>query len=604
MEFEIEFEPLGIRLICDELIQISDAARRVGVGLRADCGGNASCGQCKVRVEPMLSQPPTEAEQKIIPADELAEGWRLACRTVISSDARVYIPPTSLACEQVIQTEGEIADLAACPCVRTLSILVPPPSLSDQVADDQRVVQALQDQGEQGVWIGLPAIHMLSTALREGTEQVALALHGREIIAAYPGRVAPPVGLAVDIGTTKLACYLVDLASGKTLAAKGLMNPQIAFGEDVMSRLEAVLLDGENGARMQQQTIQAINTAAKALCKIQNLSTVNLLEICLVGNTAMHHLILGLPVQALAVSPFVATLSSPIELSACSIGLETAPGAKVHLAAPIAGFVGSDHLAFLLAASFGQDERIRLGIDIGTNTEIALQVGSRIVSCSTASGPAFEGAHIRHGMRAAPGAIERVKIEPNGSVTCGVISEQPPVGICGSGVLDSLAEMRNAGVINKRGRLQLEANGVQVDSEGKLVFQLVPAGRGLREVNIYQQDIDQILLAKGAIRAGIDILLDHLDICAEEIDEVVLAGAFGTYLDPFNAMRIGLLPRLPLTRVHAMGNAAGTGARMLLASKQARQAASQLAEHIEYLELTIYPGFNRFFAQGVRLPEM
>ncbi|MGD2252595.1 MAG: ASKHA domain-containing protein [Anaerolineales bacterium] len=603
MEFRIEFEPLGVRLICDEPVKLSEAARRAGVSLRAECGGNASCGQCRVRVE--SKQPPvlTDAERKIIPADELAEGWRLACRTVVSENARVYIPPTSLTTEQCIQTEGEDRDIRVCCNVRTLSITVPPPSLSDQIADDQRVMQVLENQGDRCARIGIPAINMLSAALREGSWQVTLGLHGDEIIAAYPGTDAPLVGLAVDIGTTKLACYLVDLTTGKTLAAKGLMNPQIAHGEDVMSRLEAVLLNGLNGTRMQEETVQAINAAAQALCKTQDLRTSNLLDICFVGNTAMHHLLLGLPVQALAVSPFIATVGSPLEIDACTLGLESAHGAKVYLAPPIAGFVGSDHLAFLMAANFGQDERIRLGIDIGTNTEIALQVGNRIVSCSTASGPAFEGAHIQCGMRAAPGAIERVKIEPDGSTICGVIGDQPAVGICGSGVLDALAEMRKVGLINKRGRIQSESMGVQRNADGKLAFKLTVAGDGAREICINQRDIDQILLAKGAIRAGIDILLDYLDIQAEEINEVVLAGAFGTYLDPFNAMRIGLLPRLPLTRVHAIGNAAGTGACMLLASTQARQEACQLAERIEYLELTIYPAFNRFFALGVRLPK-
>jgi uncharacterized 2Fe-2S/4Fe-4S cluster protein (DUF4445 family) len=383
-----------------------------------------------------------------------------------------------------------------------------------------------------------------------------------------------------------------------------MMNPQIAYGEDVMSRLEAVIVDEAAGKRLQWETIRAINTAAQVLCETQGLTTRNQLDICLVGNTAMHHLLLGLPVQGLAVSPFVAALGSTLEPEACSLGLESAPGAKVHLAPPIAGFVGSDHLAFLLAARFGQDERVRLGIDIGTNTEIALQVGARIVSCSTASGPAFEGAHIRHGMRAAPGAIEHVKIEPDDSVSCAVIGEQPVAGICGSGVLDALAEMRKVGVINMRGRIHPEAVGVKQDANGELAFKLVAAGDGRREISISQQDIDQILLAKGAIRAGIDILLDHLKISAEQIDEVVLAGAFGTYLDPFNAMRIGLLPRLPLTRIKAIGNAAGRGACMLLASTQARREACQLAKRIEYLELTIYPAFNRFFALGVRLPEM
>jgi uncharacterized 2Fe-2S/4Fe-4S cluster protein (DUF4445 family) len=318
----------------------------------------------------------------------------------------------------------------------------------------------------------------------------------------------------------------------------------------------------------------------------------------------MHHLLAKLPVQPLAVSPFVPALSAALDIEADRLGLSAAPGAHAYLPAPLAGFVGSDHLAFLLASGFDEGDRIRLGIDIGTNTEIALQVGRRIISCSTASGPAFEGAHIRHGMRAAPGAVERVKIAGEGVVLCDVIGGGPAVGICGSGILDALAEMYRARIINERGRFQHDTPGIEKADYDSPVFILSRGVNGHRDVTISQHDVDQVLLAKGAIRAGIEILLNKAGVDPADIEEIVIAGAFGTYLDPYNAVRIGLLPDVPVERIRAIGNAAGTGSRLLLTSLEYRRRAHALAKRIEYIELTIVSGFNKFFAKGVRFPTL
>lgn len=254
-------------------------------------------------------------------------------------------------------------------------------------------------------------------------------------------------------------------------------------------------------------------------------------------------------------------------------------------------------MAFLLAENFGEDDRVRLGIDIGTNTEIALQKGSDIVSVSTASGPAFEGAHIQFGMRAAPGAIEHVKLSQNGRAEIQVIGNKQPIGICGSGILDAVAEMRRIGMLNNRGRISKDFPGVEIAEDGKPFIQL---SLNKNSVTLSQTDVDQILLAKGAIRAGIDVLMDHLNVSSQEIDEVVIAGAFGTFMLPEHAMRIGLLPQIPLERIHAVGNAAGAGARMMLASKTSREKAEALAKKIRYLELTVYPEFPLFYAKGIQ----
>lgn len=603
MTYTVKFEPSGIRLLSEEPITVSDAARRAGVGLRSECGGKGTCGKCLVRVLSNNLSPVTKAEQELLTPSQLSDNWRLACRAVISADASVYVPVPSTIEGPVIQLDSLAVSYQPKPATRILTLEATPASLANQRSDFERVSDALsQMHGVDKVRTGLPALRSLGEALREADGEITIALKENELIAAYPGKTLTPLGLAVDVGTTKLACYLVELESGKVLAAKGAMNPQVAFGEDVISRLKAGMDDPASASKMQQMVIEAINIVASEMCTANELEPAHLLDVCLVGNTAMHHLLLALPVRPLALSPFVPATTSSLEVYASVLGLHTGPGAYAYLPAPIAGFVGSDHLAVLLAAGFGEDNRTRIAIDIGTNTEIALQAKGHIVSCSTASGPAFEGAHISQGMRAAAGAIQRVNIRADGTVKYDVIGGGPALGICGSGVLDAIAEMRAAGILNERGRLVRERPGVRLQDDGRAAFLLVQGSKDQREIAITQKDIDEVLLAKGAIRAGMEILMSHLKITAHDIDEIVLAGAFGTYLDPLNAMRIGLLPQIPLNRIKAIGNAAGAGARMMLASVDARSKSVSLAKQVDYLELTVYPEFSKFFVEGIRLP--
>ena len=590
-------------MICEEPLTISDAARRAGVTMRSECGGKGTCGKCLVRVPEGKLSPVTKAEEELLTADQLAEGWRLACRTVLSDGVSIYVPAISTIEAPVMQLESLDVELKPETSIRTVSLAVPEASLTDQRSDLQRVADELKVQyGIDKAWADLPALNSIRAALREGDWKVGVALRRNEIIDAYTGTAHSPIGLAVDVGTTKLACYIVDLETGKVLAARGAMNPQIVYGEDVMSRLAAAIEDPASSRYMQEVLVQTINAVAAELCATQKLDVKHILDACMVGNTAMHHLLLGLPVRPLALSPFVPATSSPLEVDAAALGLDAAPGAHAYLLPPIAGFVGSDHVAVLLAAGFGEDNSTRLAIDIGTNTEIALQAGSRIVSCSTASGPAFEGAHISHGMRAAPGAIQHVTITDGGFVHSDVIGGGSATGICGSGVLDAVVEMRAAGIINERGRIIKGRPGVRIQQDGFPSFLLAAGSDEQRDVLITQQDIDQVLLAKGAIRAGIDILMAHLKVNAQDIEDINIAGAFGSYLDPRNAVRIGLLPGVPLNRIRAIGNAAGAGARMTLASLDARRRAASLARQVEYLEVTVYPGFKKFLAGGMRLP--
>ncbi len=603
--FTVGFQPLGTRLVCEEPVLLCDAAIRAGVLLNAVCGGNATCGKCLVQVSGTVLSPITPSERLLLSEAEIAAGYRQACRTLVSGDTTVYVPPSSLLQEQKLQVEGTEAKLQLDPTVQKFAVSVPPASLADPRGDLDRTMEALRAQhGADLARADVPTLGQLSEALRAGNWHVTVSFRDGELVHAEPGdATSASVGLAVDLGSTKIACYLVDLLTGRTLAAHGAMNPQIAYGEDVIARIDAANHDEVTRLRLRDIVVDAINRIAAGLCSTAGFTPRDLLEMTVVGNTAMHHLAIGLPVQQLGVIPFAPVTARPLDLKCAQLGLAAAPGAYAHFPAPIAGFVGSDHVAALLASQFGEDERTRLLVDLGTNTEIGLQVGGRIVSCSTACGPAFEGAHVKFGMRAAPGAVEHVKISPTkGDVRATTIGGRPAVGICGSGILDAVAELLKAGWMDDRGRLVPSSPSVRPSFDGRAAEFVLADGRedGGREVVLTQRDLGEIQLAKGAMRAGIDLLMEDAGLRPSDLDEVVVAGAFGSYLDPVSAVRLGMFPPVPISRFKQVGNAAGVGAKQVLLSRQARARMAQLSKEVNYLELTLHPRFSQSFANSMR----
>ena len=594
-EFTVEFQPSGLRLILDEPTTLMDASRQAGVMMRADCGGKGICGKCRLQ---LLSDagdfPASNAEISHLDQSSIDAGFRLACETIARKCIKVFIPQDSIIEGQILQVDGRPHELEVEPSVKRITASLKPAQLNDLRSDMTRVKEFLR---HEKLAADLNILKQIPRVLRQNQWALDLVIRDQKIISASKPTREKLTGLAVDVGSTKLACYLMDLESGQLLAARGTPNPQIAYGEDIMARIAYALQSEENAKRLQSILFDAINQTSQILVQEVGLESDQIADVCLVGNTAMHHLFLNLPVDSLAVSPFVPAFNERIYPAASELGMTIMPGSGVYTPPVIAGFVGSDHLAFLLAEGFGEDQRVRLGIDIGTNTEIALQKESEIFSVSTASGPAFEGAHIRFGMRAAPGAIEHVTLDETSSAEIQVIGNQAPIGICGSGILDAVAEMRRVGMLNSRSRMVKDFPGVHLDSDGKPYIQL---SMDSHPVTMSQNDVDQILLAKGAIRAGIDILMDHLKVKPAEIEEVVIAGAFGTFMLPEHAMRIGMLPEIPLDKVKAVGNAAGAGAQMMLISRSARAKAERLAQQIRYLELTIYPEFPMFYARGIQ----
>lgn len=595
MPFTIEFQPLGLRLRSENSINALDAVRQAGINLSAVCGGEGTCGKCVIQINSDSdTYPPCDVDKKHLSAEQLSSGYRLACMTTLNKDSKIYIPASSILEDQIIQTEGIAVIQETKPAVLQTTVSLEKANLKDLVSDFSRIKERLENKN---LTAEIDILRKIPPILRENNWSINIWIRGDQVVHAAKESSGAPLGLAIDVGSTKIACYLIDLSTGITLTAKGTPNPQIAFGEDIMARLSYVMQGKENAKNLHQLMINAINDTTASMCKRIGRKTGEIVDICLVGNTAMHHFYLDLPTAALAVSPFIPAVTDPLYPPAYKLGLDAMPGAAVYAPPVKAGFIGSDHISFLFAAQFGKDERIRLGIDIGTNTEIALQANGHIVCVSTASGPAFEGAHIKFGMRAAPGAIEHIWINEKGETKIEVIGKQEPIGICGSGILDAVAQLRLRGILNKRGRLDKGKECVKLDKSGKPVFHLShePA-----PVSISQTDIDQILLAKGAIRAGIDILMDYLQINAADIEEIVIAGAFGSSMLPEHAMGIGMLPAVPLEHVKMIGNAAGTGACLMLANIDSRQEAEELAKQIEYLELTIYPEFPIFYAKGIQ----
>jgi uncharacterized 2Fe-2S/4Fe-4S cluster protein (DUF4445 family) len=616
MTFEVDFEPIGRRVMCNAGATLLDAAQQAGVMLTAICGGEGSCGRCIVRVMSGEVSPPNNIEISELGHDDVAAGWRLACQTIIASNVRVHVPPDSLVTAQRTQTEGQALAVEHDPAVRAFDVRLTPPTQDDLRSDAARLRDALPT-GIAGMEFDPLVLRHLPDDLRAWEFQASAFVRdphpnpppSREMRVTREGHVIAvrpygtvPLGLAVDIGTTKLAAYLVDLNTGQTLATAGAMNPQIAYGEDVMARISHAISRTGGSEQLRTAIVEALSHMARDLCAQVQRDVTDIADAVVVGNTAMHHLFLGLPVRQLGLAPYVPAESAALDWKARDIGLEFAPGTYVHLLPNIAGFVGADHVAMLLATGLAERDGVVLGMDIGTNTEVSLRALGQHWACSTASGPAFEGAHIRHGMRAAPGAIEKVSIH-DGHVHIKTVNDWPPIGLCGSGILDLVAQLFHAGVINSRGAMLAEGEHPRVRrGDHGLEFIVVPGDENSgREITFSRADVSEIQLAKGAMRAGVNVLLQHAGVTEADIDEVIIAGAFGTYLDAQSGLDIGMFPRVERHKIRQVGNAAGAGARMALLSMTQRERAVQIAQRVQYVELTSEKDFQSEFAGALLL---
>jgi uncharacterized 2Fe-2S/4Fe-4S cluster protein (DUF4445 family) len=595
MSYIVEFEPVGRRGECAEGKNLLECARFLGVGLVSICGGFGKCKACKVRVTSGIVSAPTGIETAFFSSEKIKDGWRLACLTYPQSDCVLQVPPESLTTLQRMQVESKNIATDIGPAVQVYPVEMTEPAFADLRADDVRLLSSLEKNYPRSFkTIDIDVLRDISSTLRDNKWHITAAVRENEIVALNAAG-SLRLGLAVDVGTTKIAGYLVNLESGQTLASKGVMNPQISFGEDITSRIHHALKSREEALLLQQSVISALNQLAGDLCREVGAKTTEVVDASIVGNTAIHHLLYRLPVYPLAYPPFVAAVQNTLDVKARDIGLHLAPGAYVHTMPNIAGFVGADHVSMLVAIDALAIDDLTLAIDIGTNTEVSLIDKGDIYSASCASGPAFEGGHISCGMRAASGAIERLRIE-DGEVQFQTIDSTTPAGICGSGIIDSIAQLFDAGILNESGRMQEGQPGVR-SIDGKREFVLFEGKGKTPDIVVTQQDIREIQLGKGAIRAGIQVLLEAAGRKEEDVRQVIIAGAFGTYIDVGNAMLLGMLPYLPMDRFQQVGNAAGLGARQALLSVKKRDLEKAIAARMKYVELAGTPTFNKIFIQ-------
>ncbi len=596
--YTVDFEPIGRRGQCQCNESLLSCARQLGVGIVSLCGGQGTCHSCKVRVLSGSVSEPTSSEREAFSPQELKDGWRLACQTYPSSDCKLSVPTESMPTTQRTQIEGLEIAVNLEPPVKGYCLELQIPSLSDSQADTDRLLEALERQHQLRCGeVDIDVMRSISPQLRSLKWRCRASVRQDEVIALGP-QSSRQLGLAIDLGTTKIAGYLVDLTDGRTLVAKGIMNPQISYGEDIISRIMGVIRSSAEGVRLREVVVKALNQLAGDLCGEVDAKKEEIVEAVVVGNTAMHHLFLSLPVRQLVYSPFVPAVSTAQDIKARDVGLCLAPGAYVHLLPNIAGFVGADHVAMLLATQVWQAEGLTVALDIGTNTEVSLVSNGKVTTVSCASGPAFEGGHIKDGMRAATGAIERLRIVDDG-VQYQTVDEGQPIGICGSGILDALAQLYLAGIIDKGGRMK-ENHPRVLTRKKQREFVLVDKRErdGGPAIVITQGDVRELQLAKAAIRTGIQVLLETNGRSEEEISQVVIAGAFGSYIDVSSAVTIGLLPSIPLDRFRQVGNAAGMGAKLSLISLRERAQAKDIASRVHYVELASAPNFTQTFVQA------
>ncbi|MFW6097699.1 MAG: ASKHA domain-containing protein [Chloroflexota bacterium] len=603
--FRIDFEPIGKRVEIDAETSLLEAARQGGIELTSSCGGEGNCGQCRVSIVSGDVSGPLLEEQFVFTSEELEQGERLACCTLARSDVKVNIPRDSLVTNQRLQIAGVSQKVTVDPLVRSWQISPQPPTLEDLRADAERVRDAVLQQATlRELFIEPAVITQISQNARSLEWQMTAYTRGSRLV-GVAARDSRPVGMAVDLGTTKVAAYLVDLESGEELAAGGAPNPQISYGEDVISRLAYTHRNDDGGEKMAALIRATLDSLLGELVTKARVEREQIVDLCIVGNTAMTHLLLHLPVRQLALAPYVAATNAPVTVRARDLGLQTAAGANVYVPPCIGGFVGADHVAMVMASDLDVTEKVAVGIDIGTNTEIILARPDRgqLYALSAASGPAFEGAHIGDGMRAAAGAIEAVQLIDEG-VIVKTIDEAPAVGLCGSGIVDAIAELHRRQLINKHGRFTSDNDRVREGKRGP-EFVLVSreeSGSG-RDVVVSQEDVNEIQLAKGAIRGGLDVLLETTETPPEMVEQVLIAGAFGSYLDLQSTLALGLFPRFPHAVYRQIGNAAVVGAKRALVSRHERERAKKVAQKTRYIELTTQPGFKRRFALGMYFPE-
>lgn len=631
------FMPSGRRGRVASGESLLDAARQMGVEIESICGGRLTCGKCKVRVENGVFQKhgiTSKAEHVTSPSSEenhlleqmSAQEYRLSCVACVQDDVLVFVPEESRAQKQVIRKAAGERIIDVAPAIRQVYVEVEQAQLGEHRGDWGRLQSALAEQWQlHNLSIDLPALRRLQSVLRQGDWAVTVIIwQEQQVIEVLPGYREGIYGLAVDIGSTTVAAYLNDLRTGEVLVTESTMNPQVTYGEDLMSRVSYVMMHSDGLAKMHEAIIETLNRLAARAARQAGIRPQQIHEAVFVGNTTMTHILLGVSPVELGGAPFALANREALDIKARDLGLRFHPGANVHVLPSEAGHVGADNVGVLLAEEPYRREETVLIVDVGTNAEIVLGNQQWMYSASSPTGPAFEGAQITYGMRAAPGAIERVRIDPQTlTARFRVIgearwSDEWPVGseaplekqpqhlasgICGSGIIEAVAEMFLAGIIQADGRFNPNLANDRIQWNGRKAAYVLASGDLTatgEAILITQQDVRNIQLAKAALYAGAKLLMDRAQVST--VDRVILAGAFGSYIDPQHALILGLVPDCALEHIAAVGNAAGDGARIALLNRHKRLEAQQISQEIKYIETAVDPHFQEAFVAALHLP--
>ena len=604
----LRFLPDGPEVRVPPGVSLFDAASWNGVAIDSTCGGYGTCKKCKVRiVEGEL--PISAVDPRAFTPDELRDGWRLACRAQASCDLVIDVPP--LQTRPKAATVGVGRQVILRPSVQKRYLELSEPTLQDQVSDLERILAAMDDLELR---VGVDVVRTLPQLVRASDWKVTAVVVDDELIGVEAGdTTARMFGIAFDLGTTTVVATLLDLSTGTPVAVRSILNRQQPYGADVIRRISATMMDPTVGPKLQELAQGTLADLVGEVLEQGEVAPEEVYEVALAGNATMTELLLGIDPEPVGVAPFIMAASSYPLMRASDFGVTVHPRAHAHVFPALGAYVGGDIVAGLLASGMTRDKRLRLFIDVGTNCEIALGNAERLLTTAAPAGPAFEAAQIRCGMRAADGAIETIKID-NGELKVGVIGDVAAQGLCGSGLVDAVAELVVCGLLDSSGRFVPDEKAAEmhpvlaerlVAIDGERIFVLAWAGEpGDPEGAVYlsQRDVRELQFAKASIATGWALLVEELGIKVADIQQVLLAGSFGSYLSPASAVRIGLVPKLPLPRIVAAGNVAGEGAKMVLLSAQERHAAAALVHEVEYVELSDRPDFNDLFIDQLSFP--
>ena len=605
----LRFEPSGTAVRVPSGVTVFDAASWNGIAIDSTCGGHGTCKKCRVRIADG-SVPISKLDVRAFDQGDLEQGWRLACRAEAQGDLVVDVPP--LVTRPKAATVGVGRQVILHPAVQKRYVELEPPTLRDQRTDLERLLAAVDDLELR---VETDVLRRLPRALRDSDFRVTCVIVDDLLIDVEPGDTSDRLhGIAFDLGTTTVVATLLDIGTGTPVAVRSMLNKQQPFGADVISRISATMLDPDALERLRLLACETLQELADEVCELGEVDPADVYEVALAGNATMTQLALGIDPEPIGVAPFIMVAPSYPDMPATELGLRLHPRARATIFPALGAYVGGDIVAGLLATGMTRDKRLRLFIDVGTNCEIALGSAERLVCTAAPAGPAFEAAQIRCGMRAADGAIEVVRIRDD-AIELDVIADAEPLGMCGSGLVDAVAELAGAGLLDLSGRFVPNERAAEIAPslsrrllarpDGERIFVLHWQGEeGDIENAVYlsQRDVRELQFAKASIATGWSLLIEELGIEVSEIQQVLLAGSFGSYLSPASAVRIGLVPKLALPRIVSAGNVAGEGAKMALLSMQERHAATAMFDEVEYVELSDREDFNDRFVGELAFP--